>query len=67
MKKSFEIQGTITNIYEDIGPCCRVNILGPNGGVYDFDASDLPFDSKELRSAIGKKIWVKVEAEITEE
>jgi hypothetical protein len=59
--------GIITDVYEDLGPCCRVTVQLDEGGTMTFDASDIPFDYKELKASIGKRLTVRTEARIEDQ
>jgi hypothetical protein len=67
MKKDFTVTGIITDVFEDLGPCCRVTISLPDGGTTTFDTSDVPFSYKELKANIGKKLTIRTEARIDDQ
>jgi hypothetical protein len=68
VKREHQISGTITDVYEDVGPCCRVVLEEENkhGGssTYTLDVSDTPFSLEELKAAIGKRMMIQVKGEI---
>jgi hypothetical protein len=50
----FDIVGVIKDVYEDLGPSCKVTVSEINGkGMYTFDVSEFPFPADEVKQMVG--------------
>lgn len=65
MKSS--VEGTITDIFDDLGPSIQVSLLLKDGGVWTTEADAYPVTADELRKMIGRRIRLTTEMELLDE
>lgn len=61
------VEGTIKDVFEDLGPSVQVSLLLKSGGVWTTEADAYPVEPEDLRKLIGRRIRLTTEMELLDD